>query len=231
MTKCWSQTLESLDIYQSHLIKSSDIQLILTTCPKLKKFTCICYWVLITHQPGPGEETEHHGLEAMIRGDENINNQQPLTEDWVCLELEKLALTFSDGRRRLVEEEALFQQEQWTIRGIIRVYQQLGRLTRLKNLIIGWYSGSTFSDDANLDLSLESGLGHMNELKSLRMIDMNYIPRVKIKGEEVEWMLANWPALRTINGLRHRGRMVEGNTQEPNPVELLSSGRSWLSIS
>ncbi|KAK3825430.1 MAG: hypothetical protein J3Q66DRAFT_396401 [Benniella sp.] len=228
MTNCLSQTLESLHIYNSHLIASSDIQLILTTCPKLKKFECFCYWLLMIHRPQRGESKALPGLQAMVSDEDGVSTG--VMADWVCLELEELKLTFSDGRSTSAAGPMLLQQEQCAAKGIERVYQQIGRLTKLRELTIGWCSITTFMKDANLDMSLQSGMGHMDGLKSLRMIDVGYIPTVNIRMKEVQWMLDNWPMLRKIDGVVHRYPMVEGEIQEPDYISLLRSKRPSVVI-
>ncbi|KAK3825433.1 MAG: hypothetical protein J3Q66DRAFT_365211 [Benniella sp.] len=224
MARYWSQTLETLSIYEAHLITSPDIQLILTSCPKLKKFDCICYWLLITHQPRSDEDNPLPGLKAMVTGENDANND--MVTDWVCLEMEELKITFSDGRRSLVEEPMLTQQEQWTARGIERVYEQLGRLKKLRELTIGWCSGRTFSKDANLDMSLQSGMEHMKDLRVLRTLDVNYIARLNFGMAEAQWILQNWPELRTISGLRNRYRATDDLAPERNHIEFLNSKQS-----
>jgi hypothetical protein len=228
MARYWSQTLETLSIYEAHLITSPDIQLILTSCPRLKRFDCICYWLLITHQPRSDEDNPLPGLKAMVSGENDANND--MVTDWVCLEMEELKITFSDGRRSLVEEPMSTQQEQWTARGIERVYEQLGRLKKLRELTIGWCSGRTFSKDANLDMSLQSGMEHMKDLRVLRTLDVNYIARLNFGMAEAQWILQNWPELRTISGLRNRYRATDDLAPERNHIEFLNSVNPKLLI-
>ncbi|KAG0226087.1 hypothetical protein BGX31_007401 [Mortierella sp. GBA43] len=134
--------------------------------------------------------------------------------------------------------------------GILRAYQQLGRLTKLKTLTLSWYSSrreqspvtSTTTTSSPLasssppsaaavvaaaaaaaanagaasnsgagsssvwyrfDMSLESGLQHMDQLKELRELNVGGISCLKIGQKEVEWMAQNWPKLRRCAGLVH----------------------------
>lgn len=218
MTMAWSQTLEEIHIYNSHLIKSEDLQLILTTCPKLKKLESICYWMpLARQQPVPG-------FKAFASEEDRPDRGMP---DWACVELEELKLSFADARGD-TPETMIANQEERTIQGVDRVYQQLGRLTKLKKLTIGW--ASLYPMGGNLDMSLSSGLGHMKDLESLMMLDIYYIDKVEVGLPEVQWMLDNWPSLRTISGLRCRYPLVGMNAEEPDFVQLLQSKRSWLTI-
>lgn len=51
-----------------------------------------------------------------------------------------------------------------------------------------------------LEMSLESGLGKLAGLKSLKLLDIIRLkPRIGV--EEVRWMTEQWPRLRTLNGL------------------------------
>ncbi|KAG0240428.1 hypothetical protein B0O80DRAFT_495904 [Mortierella sp. GBAus27b] len=230
MIKEWSQTLESLNIHQPHGISSSDLQLILTSFPKLKSLNCICYWLLMTDQPREDQDGSLPGLKAMISDAEGAQNND-IVADWTCLEMEDLKLTFSDARTISEDEEVVTKERQWTEQGIKRVYQQIGRLTKLTHLTIGWCSRKVFSGDVNLDMSLQSGLEHMSELKSLVMLDVNYIPRINIGKPEAQWILANWPTLRRIAGFKYRNSMLEGSPQPSDLITLMHSERPWLFVS
>ncbi|KAG0240426.1 hypothetical protein BGX31_001970 [Mortierella sp. GBA43] len=221
MVGCWSQTLESLTIYHAHLIASQDIQLILTSCPKLKKFNCFCYWLIHRMRYGTIRDL---GLKATMIAEIGANDASRV--DWVCTELEELKMTFADGRRDPEEGQSFPDQEQLVVQGMKEIYQQLGRLTKLKELLMGWYSPDRFSKDPNMDLSLESGLGYMSELKSLRKLDLAYFRRVNFGLEEAEWIRKNWPALETINGLKYR-RIPGEDVDVPDYSSLLP----WLCIS
>lgn len=229
MTKSWSRTLEDVFIYNSHLISSQDIQLILKTCPKLKKFNCMCYWLLMIQPPPPDGSIPLPGLLAMSSHEDGANDDET-ANNWVCLELEELKITFADARITPVDSDTSSQQEQKTVQGIKQVYKQLGRLAKLKELTLGWCTVTTFINDANLDMSLKSGLEHMKELKSLRKIDVTFIAEISIDIAEAQWMLANWPALKEIDGLEYRYKCFEVSVQEPSYVTLMKSERPWLVI-
>ncbi|KAF9366289.1 hypothetical protein BGX34_004475 [Mortierella sp. NVP85] len=226
MTRYWSQTLESLNIYNADLISSSDIQLVLTTCPRLKSINCFCYWLL--WMPNMLQDGSLPGLNVITSTESDTNNDRMV--DWVCLELEELKLTFADGRSASAEEPLLSQQEQQVTQGIRRIYEQIGRLEKLKKLTIGWCSTDRFAESANLNMSLQSGMGHMEKLKMLSMLDINYIPKVNIGMEETQWMLDHWPMLKTISGLRYRYRIVREGGDEPDYIVLLKSRRPWLEL-
>ncbi|KAF9952439.1 hypothetical protein BGZ65_005251 [Modicella reniformis] len=167
ITTHWSDTLESLRfLHFSHMF-SHDIQRILTTCSRLKVLDCM--WTL-----------EQEAGQGGIGGGK--------MEDWVCQDLEELQLMFADHRGLNMVETELTMQEIRTAGRIERIYQQLGRLVKLRELTIGWRTTTAFSGCANLDMSLASGLGHLAGLKALRMLDISSIRQVKIGSAEVEWI-------------------------------------------
>ncbi|KAF9925820.1 hypothetical protein FBU30_004469 [Linnemannia zychae] len=89
-----------------------------------------------------------------------------------------------------------------------RVCQQLNTLTSLEELYLGIQPiddpelrKSTFGVQSNcLELSLDSGLDQMEDLKQLRVLSVIQMKH-KIRLEEVKWMVAAWPKLEAIPGL------------------------------
>ncbi|KAG0223263.1 hypothetical protein BGX31_008598 [Mortierella sp. GBA43] len=157
---------------------------------KLKKFYCLHPSVSVMFEEEDDELVQYPGLEAVKR------------KDWVCTEMEVFELSFADMRRSRAAEPALSLQEGWCQDGIRHVYQQLGRLTKLQRLAIGWSTPKEFSGGANLDMSLQSGLEHLEGLTSLTTLDIKHVRRLHIGPEEANWMLKSWPALREIRGTK-----------------------------
>lgn len=118
------------------------------------------------------------------------------------------------------DRAARFPVQRW-------IYTQLGRMTGLKELILGLQDLSrstlkTIGADSSMNLaameeaalpkgirmynyqslefSLESGLDLLAELKELRMLDVRSTAHY-IGVAELEWMHTNWPMLETIRGL------------------------------
>ncbi|KAG0225141.1 hypothetical protein BGX31_007751 [Mortierella sp. GBA43] len=206
MTSSWSHLLETIEIDQAQQITSSDIQVILTTCPKLKKLDCLFPWIGTMFGEGDDFTEEgwesFPGLEAMVRDDDK---GEPLAMvDWVCTDLEELSLTFADGRRLEVDDDTLSKQEKWTERGIQHIYNQLGRLSKLQYLAIGWSTSAIFSDYANLNMSLKSGLHHLSGLDELKVLDLNHLCEIHINSPEVDWILEHWPNLTKLRGIDFR---------------------------
>ncbi|KAG0045738.1 hypothetical protein BGZ83_009017 [Gryganskiella cystojenkinii] len=86
-----------------------------------------------------------------------------------------------------------------------RVYSQLSRLTKLKELVL---SGERKNEHRDLDkmhteclaLSLESGLDMLHDMKEMEVLDVrNCAHRIGVR--ELEWIHKHWPKLKTIKGL------------------------------
>ncbi|KAG0223262.1 hypothetical protein BGX31_008597 [Mortierella sp. GBA43] len=194
MTKQWSETLEDICIGQPLSMSGSDIHLILTSCRKLRKFDCLHNRIVWPMTGRPGRADAYPGPDMVAIGQDD----EIVAANWVCLELEELRLMFRDGRSK---DDP---QEQWTKAAVRYIYQQLGRLSNLKELAIGWKTTAALADCVNLDMSLESGLGYMKDLKALKKIDINHIHRTMIRQDEAEWMMTHWPSLTEIRGLEYQ---------------------------
>ncbi|KAI8602696.1 hypothetical protein EDD21DRAFT_371119 [Dissophora ornata] len=67
---------------------------------------------------------------------------------------------------------------------------------------------SVWEDDVILNMSLESGLGHLSGLKRLQFLSIARIQGHKIGYAELEWMRDNWRQLQVLCGVRNM-RIVE----------------------
>ncbi|KAF9963926.1 hypothetical protein BGZ65_005651 [Modicella reniformis] len=190
LTRYWADTLESIRFLCYSHLHQYDIQMILTTCSKLKKFECM--W---TASPMVNPIEWLPGIKVK-------KPESPSLKDWVCLDLEVLHLMFADERKPNLEPEEKLEQVKRTELKIEHAYQQIGRLTKLGQLTLGWRTKLLFVNDINLDMSLKSGLGYMENLKDLRILDITRIRRPNIGLEEVQWMGRNWPSLTEIRGMK-----------------------------
>lgn len=104
-----------------------------------------------------------------------------------------------------------------------QVYQQLGAMTDLEELHLGhddrdWgFKEMYWTPDVNgecryrddkfqlncLEMTLESGLGALEGLKKLRVLDVRRMAH-RVGVQELEWMQENWPRLEAVRGLIHR---------------------------
>ncbi|KAG0223261.1 hypothetical protein BGX31_008596 [Mortierella sp. GBA43] len=206
LTLNWAESLEVLRIEEPRYIKSRDIQLILTRCTRLRKLDCMCQHNNLTNAVANTDNRELAvGLKAMKTLDGNGDLD---AMDWNCLDMEELQLSIADWRmiHQPQDEQEKIKHEEWTRQGIQHIYQQLGRLTKLRELELAWNTSQVFADGANFDMSLEAGLGHLKDLKMLQKLNLECIKSNKIGTEDLLWMRKSWPQLKRINGLRYRNR-------------------------
>ncbi|KAG0223257.1 hypothetical protein BGX31_008592 [Mortierella sp. GBA43] len=209
ITHNWWETLESLRFQCFSHIFNSDIQLILTSCPRLKHFDCM--WTVANHS----------------RRDDEPMVLDPV--DWVCKNLEELHFMVADNRAIQTDDVIMANQEAGTAAGIEQVYKQIGQLTKLQTLTLGWRSAQISPGNSDLDMSLGAGLGHMEQLKALKTLDVNFLPRLNIGLPEIQWMVKNWPSLSTITGYGHRHKS-KGDVGEPEHVTWLRNERPKLKL-
>ncbi|KAF9358305.1 hypothetical protein BGX26_002049 [Mortierella sp. AD094] len=193
----WSETLEIIRIRRDATIEDLDIQLILTSCPNLKTFSAF----INTSGRRDRRMPAASGLtvQRYIRSRWGQN-------DWVCLKLENLELALFDDRTGLVWEyeemgvDTKVPQEEEAASALELFYEQLGQLTKLQHLRLGWRT-VVYHFRSHLDLSIRNGLTHLEGLKDLRVLDVGCIRELKIGQKEVEWMADNWPKLKRLKGL------------------------------
>ncbi|KAF9953940.1 hypothetical protein BGZ70_000056 [Mortierella alpina] len=195
----WSSTLTSLTFGAGAILESSDIQLLLTSCPRL-----VTFW-MCPHGEGkrPWTISPHYSP---------LNLSDLAQSEWTCLGLEELCIIFHDER---VEQDTLEQhleQEQRTREWIRQAYTQLGKLKKLETLHLGW--GRPFREGVDgdslaihkpgplvlMDFSMASGLALLKDLESLRQLSLDNMARISVGTEELEWIHQMWPHAR-ISGL------------------------------
>ncbi|GJJ71248.1 hypothetical protein EMPS_03598 [Entomortierella parvispora] len=186
-----------------------------------------------------------------------LNPGDDAPSSWSCLGLESLAINIggiprsdlidwiaspsngSDSTNSLVSH-----QEDEATNEIQRVYGQLGQLTSLKELCLGYGPSSRVStitrmprDNRSISsgapqpeqlhcisMSLSSGLDELAGLKRLRVLDVSKMAH-KIGVLELEWMRENWPVLRTIVGLYDR---VGFSVPDKWQGEILHEVKAWM---
>ncbi|KAG0003599.1 hypothetical protein BGZ65_001536 [Modicella reniformis] len=221
----WAATLESLVFGPDTIVSSPEVQVIATTCSRLKKLCIASRGGEYVEDRLVISEDSVSGWKAIFNqdnGDKSMMKQTTTTTDWVCLGLEELQLMILDDRWAEDEDEddnhdlhhphhqntepsesSLTSQQSRARDGIQRAYQQLGQLTKLKRLTLSWYSShrEQSTTRCRFDMSLESGLQHMGQLKELRELNVRGISCPNIGQKEVEWISQNWPKLRRCVGL------------------------------
>ncbi|KAF9114793.1 hypothetical protein BGX27_009827 [Mortierella sp. AM989] len=240
MCERWWATLEVIRFGWYSNISSEQVGLILTTCSKLRTLAVFADFE-------DYQFTESSGFWAW-----ELGSYLDATK-WVCLGLKHLELTFMDARAGSALVKGDYNQsnvEFRTFSGIHAVCYQLGRLTKLQHLRLGWSTIEKFRNRANLDMSIKNGLMHMAGLKELEVLDVTCILQVNIEQEEAEWMEENWPKLRRIKGLfrkdskfnyysMHQEHLYDEDTDrvnrdessDPIPIQWLRSQRPQLVIS
>ncbi|KAG9327011.1 hypothetical protein KVV02_006488 [Mortierella alpina] len=196
----WSNTLTSLILGAGAIIESSDIQLLLTSCPRL-----LTFWMY------PHGEAER--LWSFSPYYSPLLLSDLAQSEWTCLGLKALCILFHDERFEQGTLEQHLEQEERTQELIKKAYTQLGKLKRLQALSVGW--GRPFregeEDDESLaihkpgplvhmDFSMSSGLALLKEMGSLRQLSLDGMARISVRAEELEWIQQTWPYAR-ISGL------------------------------
>ncbi|KAF9953939.1 hypothetical protein BGZ70_000055 [Mortierella alpina] len=195
----WSNTLSSVSLGAGVIVQSSDIQLLLTSCPHLETFWMCAYggaerpWTISPYYSP-------------------LNLSDLAQSEWTCTELKALFILFHDER---VEQDTLeqhLQQEDRTRELIKKAYAQLGKLKRLETLRLGWghpfregVSGDSLAIHkpgplVHMDFSMASGLTLMKGISSLRTLSLDGMARISVGNEELEWIQQTWPSVQ-IDGL------------------------------
>ncbi|KAG0260616.1 hypothetical protein BG011_001745 [Mortierella polycephala] len=207
MAERWGKTLTTINLDEDVVLISSDIQRIMTSCPNLTHF--------------------HMEIDLTWEGTELASTGLKLSDaidsPWVCLGIRSLAIMFMDERVEQSNARQHAQQERRTREWIRKAYAQLGALTQLESLTIGWQQPFRVRDDddddddeddeddmgvhrrsapvVQLDISLASGLDLLENLKKLEELDVRRLKVLAIQVEEMDWMVYNWPKLRALYGL------------------------------
>ncbi|KAG0223259.1 hypothetical protein B0O80DRAFT_495508 [Mortierella sp. GBAus27b] len=219
MISQWADTLHTLIIGLPLTVNSKDLHLILTKFPKLKRVDCLVGRIV---------DPTVYGWEPTILGENGFY----AGADWACLEVEEFKMMFADGRRKDAVEPVLSLQEEWTINVIQYAYRQVGRLTKLRDLAIGWWTKTDYigAECAHLDMSLASGLDQMAGLKSLKTLDITHARVLNVGMSEMEWMAENWPQLKSISGLLSRFPLVELPSPDTRCIAWVRPGNTDLMI-
>ncbi|KAF9557937.1 hypothetical protein EC968_007346 [Mortierella alpina] len=201
----WSNTLTSMTLGAGAILNSSDIQLLLTSCPRLQ----FLWMTPVGGTYNARAVTDHYSP---------LNLSDLVQSEWACLGLLGLCIVFHDER---VEQDTLEQhleQEERTREWIKKAYAQLGKLENLEVLQLGW--GHPFGEEVDgdgvithqagplvhMDFSLASGLALLKGLSSLSELSLDGMARISVGAEELEWIQQTWPSAR-ISGLNSTGSM------------------------
>ncbi|KAH7044706.1 hypothetical protein BKA57DRAFT_87513 [Linnemannia elongata] len=215
LTLRWCDTLTILEFGREACVLHVDIMAILQTCPHLIVFRVEC-----TRRPAclsvgmfstPNADTWIcRDLEVLeISFIDYSNHYGVATADEFSLDPEDLVFFQQQASSELTATTA--PAKLLSRRKIRNIYRQLGTLTRLHSLTLG--SQSPYGDSAapgelhkqpltSLDMSLESGLYHLNNLVNLRVLNVKGVKLLKMGADEIRWMRQCWPKLHEIGGLK-----------------------------
>ncbi|KAF9921808.1 hypothetical protein FBU30_008122 [Linnemannia zychae] len=206
-------TLENLRLDGSENLPSATVQQLLCTAPNLKRFDAIC-------------------KDRSFNADFNLYAQDIVKgADWVCTNLESLKVRIvgiprpdikeRHSRRPFEPNDPLHSGTMGASRTLQRcIYSQLGRLTRLKQLVLGhddveYENGCAERENMSegeyfdrggmpengfqydcLEMNLESGVDLLKELKEIRTLDLGGMHLGHDYSSQLrfeEWARANWP--------------------------------------
>ena len=191
----WSNSLTSLTLGAGAIVESSDIQLLLTSCPRL-----LTFWMIPHSVESPWHLDEYYS--PLLLSD-------LAQSEWTCLGLEVLCIMFHVDRTEQETLDQHLEQEERTQGLIKKAYTQLGKLEKLQTLYLSW--GRPFregeQDDESLaihkpgplvhmDFSMASGLSLLKGMRSLRRLSVDGMARISVGSEELEWIQQTWPCAR-----------------------------------
>ncbi|KAG0024055.1 hypothetical protein BGZ81_007837 [Podila clonocystis] len=208
------ETLEYLnlsgngDMPQSK-IRSQDLQMILSKAPRLKVF------ITITSNEASGQ------FDAFLDAEDILGSEWATTSllEFNC----GIVVPRPDQHQQPGQpehDEATLELEQ--SRAIQRqVYARLAMQKRMHTLRLG----PQFTREAaqahhlrnSLEMNLESGLGQLCDLKNMMTLRVTGIDQ-RIRGQELDWMYAQWPEMGELGGLFPLG-------QQPVP-----ENESWIQL-
>lgn len=219
-------TLEELDLSMAYGLTSKDMQQILSSSPRLVTFVTLeCDYRYLYG----ANETTHILATDFIDADPSSEFLKP----WACESSLKVFRAKISGIPRPditrtfhghpVKNGMLLQEaHSGQSREILhRVYERLGRLTRLERLELGQEDRSVFDEDRSyddpaevetlddegqqydcLDMNIRSGLRMLKGLKQLRVLSVVRMATL-IGVKEVQWMVKSWPKLKQLDGLNY----------------------------
>ncbi|KAG0047738.1 hypothetical protein BGZ83_007256 [Gryganskiella cystojenkinii] len=201
-------TLEKVDLSNCKSIRSWMIQKMLTSCPRLTEFkaTEIPANELVVGPQGAARRKSYR-MHTDDGEDEERKVEEDEDDDFEPVPLDPEIL----GRYKAARDDAADQVQPWVCRGLrvlqlgingvdpewnVQVFEQLGKMTRLESLDVG-FRGQYTVDDA-LDFRLQSGLDRLAPLKDLQCLYFHGT-RQQMEAVDVLWITKQWPKLRELS--------------------------------
>ncbi|KAG0017153.1 hypothetical protein BGZ81_010870 [Podila clonocystis] len=139
-----------------------------------------------------------------LLGSNKITAMNILSSEWATTSLEHMDLKIDVSRadEALPDNDPAVQASHSVQRHVLR---RLGQQTKFKELKVGGmaYSSATgqFGHQRDcLEMTLESGLDELVDLKDLEVLDFHHMDH-RAGVPELEWMVANFPRLRMVVGM------------------------------
>ncbi|KAF8940682.1 hypothetical protein BGZ58_005218 [Dissophora ornata] len=170
--RCLSETMERLQLHGCKSVTGDMVQLLLTSCPNLRRFSA----------------------EKITVADIALGHQGHRGLGWVCYRMAELDIYLEEVDEDLVEGNAQSLRH--------HVYSQLAKLTRLRKLNLTYATKPPTGGAGwrTLDLRLKSGLKLLSGLKELTDLSFQHDDHQRMGMDEVVWMTKQWPALRSVAG-------------------------------
>ncbi|KAF9543001.1 hypothetical protein EC957_001360 [Mortierella hygrophila] len=206
-------------------VQSTDIQLLLTSCPLLTKFVI---------RP----DKIRYDINGVLPQDcSGLKLTEMTRSNWVCLGLEQLGLRILDDRS--VDESTTAKEQNQATVMMRRALAQIGDLALLQQLGLEWTpvtrtdprTTQVPKDFVEMDFSLLCGLNLLSGLKQLRKLQV-LVSGLAMGQAEMEWIVDNWPKLNVIAGLSRSLSSRSKSTTEKEPAHIgwLHEHRSSLSV-
>lgn len=188
-----ASTLEVLHILGEAFVLSKDIDLLLCSAPRLKELRF--FW------------------ESMSGCSGWLNAQEIIDSEWVCTELEVFCCQIGNILRPDITRDIQGQPASAFARDgnhgedldlQQRIYTKLGRLTRLRELRLGFeldtspplyrrHDKETYRQYDCLAMTLDSGLDLLKGLKELRIVGLEDMEIYINNPREQDWFAEHWP--------------------------------------
>lgn len=194
-----ASTLEVVQLDMMPCMSSKSIQQFLCSAAHLKEFNII------------------GGFRDPDNVDLFLDAHDVISTDWVCTELEVFACVIGgiprpDITQKIAGEPAIDYIKEGTHQESLdlqrAVYSQLGRLTKLRELILGvtvrssWQSygrrNERYWQHDCLAMTVESGLDLLKDLKELKSVVLDDMVMFISHDEEKAWVKKNWPKVGRI---------------------------------
>ncbi|KAF9929294.1 hypothetical protein FBU30_001724 [Linnemannia zychae] len=165
-------------------ITSPMVQLILESCPRLKRIDVMEIHIRDIRKGGPWVCTQLIDLNVYFNMTLENDEMDPLTLDG----------TFVTNKSKSTVELLALQNQHY-------VFKRLAELKHLEGLdvqrVLQWSKDTTHT--RSLDFSISRGLAMLSTLKEIQYLDVAELPQ-QLMEEDVEMMIRQWPKLRTLSG-------------------------------